>query len=161
VGVGDASLRLADGLEARLIQAEAALARGDGSWLTTLNTLRATCVGSAVCAPLPGLTTASLPPLGDPGTPDARLDTLMKERAMWLYLTGHREGDLRRMAHVYSRAPNTLWPIGFMYSPAYPPLFRTPSKDNGLPYGTDVVFAPDVNEQLRNPLYGGCDNTNP
>ena len=80
---------------------------------------------------------------------------------MWLYLTGHREGDLRRMAHVYSRALNTLWPVGLMYAPAYPPLFSDPSSENGQPYGPDVVYGPDVNEKLNNPLYGGCYNTNP
>jgi hypothetical protein len=154
-------IRLADGLEARLIQAEAALARGDGSWLTTLNMLRATCVGAAACAPIPGLTSSSLPALIDPGSPNARLDTLMKERAMWLYLTGHREGDLRRMARIYSRDPNTLWPTGIISGPAYPPLWSLPETGDGTPYGQDMVYAPDVNEHLRNSLYAGCYDTNP
>ena len=153
-------VRLADGLEARLIQAEAALARGDASWLTTLNMLRATCVGTAACAPRFGITSAQLPPLNDPGAA-TRLDTLMKERAMWLYLTGHREGDLRRMAHVYNRNPNTLWPTGIMSEPAYPDLFPHIGTENGVRYGTDVVYGPDVNERARNPLYGGCYDTNP
>jgi predicted amidohydrolase YtcJ len=43
-------VRLADGLEARLIEAEAALAAGNGNWLTTLNALRAACVDPAVSA---------------------------------------------------------------------------------------------------------------
>jgi len=154
------SFRLADGLEARLVQAEAALALGNGSWLTTLNTLRSTCVGSAACAPLPGLTSTSLPPLTDPGA-DTRLDTLMKERAMWLYLTGHREGDLRRMAHVYNRDPETLWPTGTMVDPAYPPNFPNPGPENGLQFGSDVVYGPDTHEQQLNPLYGGCYDVNP
>jgi len=152
-------VRIADGLEARLIQAEAALARGDDSWLTTLNTLRATCIGSAACAPRLGLT-ASLPPLADPG-PTTRLDTLMKERAMWLYLTGHREGDLRRMAHVYHRDAETLWPTGTMMEPAYPDWFPSPGVENGSQYGHDTVYGPDVAEHTRNPLYGGCYDTNP
>jgi hypothetical protein len=154
-------MRLADGLEARLIQAEAALARNDGSWLTILNTLRATCVGTAPCAPISTLTDTSLAPLADPGTPAARLDTLMKERAMWLYLTAHREGDLRRMVHVYNRDPNTLWPTGTISDPAFPPLWSIPNTDDGTLYGSDMMFGPDVNEQLRNPLYAGCYNTNP
>lgn len=154
-------IRLADGLEARLIQAEAALARGDGSWLTILNTLRATCVGTAPCAPVPTLTDTSLAPLTDPGTPAARLDTLMKERAMWLYLTGHREGDLRRLAHVYNRDVSTLWPKGTIADPAFPPYWSIPNSDDGTPYGSDMMFGPDVNEQLRNPLYAGCYDTNP
>lgn len=156
-----APIRLADGLEARLIQAEAALARGDASWLTTLNMLRSTCYGSVPCAPISTLTATSLPPLNDPGTPTARLDTLMKERAMWLYLTGHREGDLRRLARVYNRDPNTLWPIGTISIPAYPQLWPLPGSEDGSTYGTDMVYGPDVNEHIRNPLYGGCYDTNP
>src|SRR5262249_16339095 len=39
-------VRVADGLEARLIEAEAQLAAGGSAWLATLNTLRATCVGA-------------------------------------------------------------------------------------------------------------------
>jgi len=154
-------IRLADGLEARLIQAEAALARGDASWLTTLNMLRATCVGSAACAPRLGLASAQLPPLADPVVASARLDTLMKERAMWLYLTGHREGDMRRLARVYSRDPGTLWPKGLIMEPAYPDLFPNVGAENGAVYGPDMVYGPDVNEHIRNQQYSGCYDTNP
>lgn len=153
--------RLADGLEARLIQAETALAAGRPEWLTILNTLRATCIGTAVCAPVPGLTASSLPALSDPGTPDARLDLLMQERAMWLYLTGHREGDLRRMARIYHRDPSTLWPTGTIVSPAFPPVYSLPLSSNGTLYGSDMVNLPDAREQQNNPLYGGCYDTNP
>jgi len=155
------AFRLADGLEAQLIHAEAALARGDAAWLAVLNTLRATCVGTAACAPRLGLASGVLPPLTDPGTPDARIDTLMKERAMWLYLTGHREGDLRRMARVYGRDKNTLWPTGVMSEPAYPPMFPGVGKENGQLYGNDVVYTPDPNEQIFNSQYGGCYDHNP
>jgi len=153
--------RMADGLEARLIQAEAALAAGRGEWLTILNTLRSTCVGGATCAPVPGLTSTAFPPLTDPGTPDTRLDLLMRERAMWLYLTGHREGDLRRLAHIYNRNPSTLWPTGTIVAPAFPPAYSAPLASNGTHYGPDVVYAPDPNEKQNNPLYGGCYDTNP
>jgi len=157
-----APMRLADGLEARLIQAEAALAAGNSSWLTTLNLLRRTCIGTAACAPVPGLTAENLPDtLTDPGTADARLDLLMKERAMWLYLTGHRQGDLRRMAHLYHRSATTLWPTGTISAPAFPPLYTDPLQNNGTQYGRDVVWAPDPEEQKTNPLYGGCFDTNP
>jgi len=157
-----APVRLADGLEARLIQAEAALAAGDASWLTTLNMLRATCVGSAACAPVPGITTANLPDtLTDPGSTAARQDLLFAERAKWLYLTAHREGDLRRLAHVYRRDRQTLWPTGQISSPAFPPLYGTPTPENGKQYGTDVVFASNPSERASNPLYGGCYDYNP
>jgi len=153
-------IRVADGLEARLIQAEAQLALGSANWLTILNTLRSTCIGTAACAPIIGLTASSLPPLADPG-PATRLDTLMKERAMWLYLTGHREGDLRRMAHVYGRDPETLWPTGTFLEPGFPSLNDEPGPQNGTLYGSDVVYAPDINEHARNPNYRGCYDTNP
>jgi len=157
-----APMRLGDGLEARLIQAEVALQAGDPSWLTTLNALRLTCVGSAACAPVPGITTTNLPDtLTDPGTPAARLDLLMKERAMWLYLTGHREGDLRRMAHLYQRSPNSLWPVGTVTAPAFPPLINDPLPSDGKQYGNDVVWSPDPEEKATNPAYGGCYDTNP
>lgn len=159
-----APVRLADGLEARLIQAEAALSANNANWLTILDTLRSHCIGSAPCAPVPGLTSVNLPVnLTDPGTPDARLDLLMKERAMWLYMTGHREGDLRRLAHVYHRDASTLWPRGAYVNPAFPPLYTSPPYSNVLltTYGNDMVFFPDAGEQVRNPLYGGCYDRNP
>jgi len=88
---------LASGIEARLIQAEAALDAGDPNWLTILNTLRATL----------GLTA-----LADPGTTAARVDLLYSERAFWLYLTGHRLGDMRRLILNYGRDPVTVFPVG-------------------------------------------------
>jgi hypothetical protein len=154
--------RLADGLEARLIQAEAALAAGDASWLETLNTLRRTCVGTAVCAPVPDLTTSNLPDtLTDPGSQTAREDLLFRERAMWLYMTGHRQGDFRRLVHVYKRQPSTLWPTGVIDAPAFPPLYSNPRSTNGMLYGHDFVFEPGVDEQTNNPLYGGCYDKQP
>ena len=155
-------VRLADGLEARLIQSEAALAAGDPSWLTILNTLRHDCLGNAACAPVPGLTAANLPDtLTDPGSEVTRENLVFKERAMWLYATGHREGDLRRLAHVYSRNVNSLWPTGTIVAPAFPPLYDTPLPENGSQYGADVVFGPDLQEHVNNPLYAGCYDYNP
>lgn len=155
-------LPLADGLEARLIEAEADLKAGGSAWLTILNHLRATCVGGAACSPYPGLP-ATLPAMTDPGTPAARLDSLMKERAMWLYVTGHRQGDLRRLAHVYGRAIPTLWPTGtYTTIPAgspWPGVY--PSLNDGKDYGADVVFTPPPTEANINPQYSGCYDTQP
>jgi len=50
---------------------------------------------------------------------------------MWLYLTAHRQGDLRRMAHVYHRDPLTLWPVGVYVNPGSPPLIQ-PTTTNGI-----------------------------
>jgi hypothetical protein len=91
---------LASGIEARLIEAEAAL-HGGGDWLGILNALRADPV-----AP-PGLM-----PLADPGTADARVDLLFRERAFWLFLTGHRLGDLRRLIARYGRPADAVFPTG-------------------------------------------------
>src|SRR5690606_38824041 len=54
-----APIVVASGIEARLIEAEAALKRGDPSSLTILNELRATQI------------TPAMAPLDDPGTPEA------------------------------------------------------------------------------------------
>lgn len=153
-------IRLADGLEARLIEAEADLAAGNSAWLTTLNTLRSTCVGTASCAPVPNLTATSLTALSDPGAAAGRLDLLFRERAMWLYLTGHRQGDLRRLARVYNRDPTTLWPTG-VYSNAgfFPEIAGTTT--HGTQYGPEVVFASPASEKKYNALYQGCFNLDP
>jgi hypothetical protein len=86
-----------------------------------------------------------LHPLQDPGTPQSRADLIFTERAKWLFLTGHREGDLRRRIRdtdpVWRRAKATLYPGG-----AYPGI--------GV-YGSaaDAVI-PDA-EQI-NPYFRGC-----
>lgn len=123
-----APITLASGVEARLIEAEATLRAGDAAGaLTILNALRAT---------MPGLA-----PLGDAGSEAARVDQLFRERAFWLFATGHRQGDLRRLVRQYGRSPDSVFPSG--------PYF------GGQLYGSDVNFAPDA-AQLQSPLYTGC-----
>jgi starch-binding outer membrane protein, SusD/RagB family len=123
-----APIVLASGIEARLIEAEALLKSGDANGaLLILNALRATTPGLA--------------PLTQPSTLDQQIDQLFRERAFWMFATGHRHGDLRRLVREYSRSPETVFPTG-------------PYK-NGLTYGTDVDFPPD-NTQLGNPNYKGC-----
>lgn len=107
---------LASGLEARLIEAEAALRAGDPSWLTLLNDLRATQVSPP------------LPALADPGTDSTRVDLLFRERAFWLFATGTRLGDLRRLMRVYGRSSESVFPtgayrLGGSYGPATSLLF--------------------------------------
>jgi starch-binding outer membrane protein, SusD/RagB family len=123
------SLVLASGIEARLIEAEAALA-ADGAWLTILNDLRATQVSPAIA------------PLTDPGTPEARVDLLFRERAFWLFGTGHRLSDLRRLVRQYQRAPETVFPTG--------------SHVTGV-YGTatSLPFSPEL-ERPFSPGVTGC-----
>lgn len=95
-----APISIASGLEARLIEAEADLRAGGTAWLSLLNDLRATQI------------TPALEPLSDPGTDAERVDLLFRERAFWLFGTGHRLGDLRRLIAHYVRAADDVFPSG-------------------------------------------------
>ena len=135
---------LADGIEARLIEAEARLnataggSQGDrDAVFALLNTLRATGLAAAI-TPLPT----------SPATQDAAVDMLFKERALWLYLTGHRLGDMRRLLRQYGRSQANVFPIGGM-------LYRP-----GDTYGTDVNFVLPFPER-NNPNFNGCIDRNP
>jgi len=126
----DASVSVADGIEARLIEAEAQLRAGNSAaFLTTLNALRATVTGLA--------------PLADPGTAAAREDLLFRERAYWLFSTGHRLGDLRRMIRQYGRTETQVFPTGAFAE--------------GGQYGHDVNF-PVPQAERNNPSFTGCLN---
>jgi hypothetical protein len=119
----------ASGIEARLIEAEAALAANDvTTWLAKLNAARATVSGLA--------------PLSDPGTPPARVDLMFRERAYWMFMTGHRLGDLRRLVRQYGRGAETVFPTGAYH------------KDN-LQRGTDVNIVIPISER-NNPNFHGC-----
>jgi len=126
----------ASGIEARLIEAEAALKAGDAAgWLTTLNAIRTTVTG--------------LGPLADPGSADARVDLTFRERAFWMYLTAHRLGDLRRLVRQYSRAAESVFPTGGYHK-------------QGLTRGTQVTFVIPQPEQ-NNPEFDptACNALNP
>ena len=151
---GSSPIVLASGVEARLIGAEAALAADDASWLVTLNALRtdgtfSTQPNAADPAQTDTLWNAGtggvarLAPLEDPGTPETRLDLLFRERAFWLFLTGHRQADLRRLVHHYKRAESHVFPSG-----AYPAP--------GASYGSDVTIPIPVEESVSNPHFSGC-----
>lgn len=121
---------IATGIEARMIQAEAALKAGDvAGWLAMLNRARSE---SGV---------AGLMPLADPGTADARIDLLFRERAFWMFGTGHRFGDLRRLVRQYGRPQTSVFPTG--------PYLK------GGAYGDMVVFPLPI-EERNNPNYKGC-----
>jgi len=126
---------IADGVEARLIEAEASLQGGNpAAALATLNALRS----NAALLTLRGYGATSLPPLALQATPAAQQDQLFKERAYWMYLTSHRLGDLRRLVRQYLRPVNTVFPNG--------PYFK-----GGL-YGTNVNVPVPFQEQ-NNPSY--------
>jgi hypothetical protein len=135
---------LADGIEAQLIVAENDLKGGDvQGMLDILNALRAnttladrlpyTQAGQSPPAPLPAL--------ADPGTAAGRVDMLFKERAYWMYLTGHRLGDMRRLVRQYGRPADSVFPSGNYEGAA------------GGVIGSDVNFPITVDEQ-NNPNAG-------
>lgn len=129
------TVTVADWIEARLIQAEASLHAGDtAAWLRQLNHLRTTAI------------TPALDTLTDPGVASARLDTMFAERAAWLYLTGHRLGDMRRLIRQYGRRQDRVFPVG-----SYGGAFGS--------YG-DAVNIPVPDLERRNPLFRGCLNRN-
>ena len=134
---------LARGVEARLIEAEAALAVG-GGWLAILNALRAdvlNLMGAQVedySDAVSVITDPTLADLVDPGTAAARVDMLFQERAMWLYGTGHRLGDMRRLINQYSRTEASVYPSGAYHK--------------GGSHGSDVVFPGDFDE-INTSLY--------
>jgi starch-binding outer membrane protein, SusD/RagB family len=130
----DTPMKAATGVEARLIEAEADLAGGGSNWLTILNTLRATVSG--------------LTPLADPGSADARVDMLFRERAFWMVLTAHRTGDLRRLIRQYGRAASNVFPSGRYFK--------------GGDYGNDVNMPVPTSERNRpeNAPYTGCTDRN-
>ncbi|MCH7565398.1 MAG: hypothetical protein IH968_16415 [Gemmatimonadetes bacterium] len=139
----DADLVLADGVEARLIEAEAAITSDFPAALTILNDLRADAqeimesrvVGFAnLDANFGYVFPPALAPLTDPGTDAARLDLIMSERAFWLFLTGHRQGDLRRLVVNYGRMVDSTYPTGVY------------SRQGGGLYGSDVLAQVDFDE---------------
>ena len=138
----DASTILASGTEARLIQAEAALAAnygGANGTLAILNALR---------------TAAGMGPLTAAVGVPAQQNQLFSERAFWLYLTAHRLGDLRRLARStanggYNRGSEAVFPTG------------TYTGRGGGVYGTDVNFPIPIEEANANPNAPQCLDRNP
>lgn len=121
---------IATGVEARLIQAEAALQAKDvAAWLAMLN--RARAEGGV----------AGLAPLTDPGTQTAREDLMFRERAFWMFGTGHRLGDMRRLVRQYKRDAESVFPTG--------PYLK------GGDYGSMVVIPLPI-EERNNPNFQGC-----
>ena len=146
---------LADGIEARLIEAEADLAAGGSEWLDILNALRAD-VASLMGARVDGWAAnvaaegidPTLAPLTDPGSDDARVDMIFSERAFWMWGTGHRLGDMRRLITQYNRSADSVFPTGAYHK--------------GDVYGNDLVFAVEF-EEANNENYDAstCITTTP
>jgi hypothetical protein len=125
-----------NGIEAALIRLEARLQGGAQSdrdaVYAGLNALRAS--GPPV---VPQMTS------GAPTTQNAAIDLLYKERAYWMWLTGHRLGDLRRLVRIYKRDSETVFPTATLTSP----LIGT--------YGTSTSITVPFSER-NNPKFKGC-----
>ncbi|HEX9165077.1 MAG TPA: hypothetical protein VF862_04160 [Gemmatimonadales bacterium] len=121
----DAPVVVASGVEARLIEAEAALRANDvNGWLGKLNAARLFY---------------QMSPVADPGNANARVDLMFRERAFSLFGTGHRVGDMRRLVRQYNRPANTVIPTGAYH------------KDN-LIRGADQSFVVPASEE-NNPKF--------
>ncbi|MHB1330335.1 MAG: hypothetical protein ACYC2K_19220 [Gemmatimonadales bacterium] len=132
----ESAVGLLKGVDARMIEAEAALRAGNaGAALDILNAARATL---------------SLTPLTDAGSAPDRLNQMMREKAFWAFGRGQRMGDLRRLVRQYGRAQNTVFPTGDWHKA-------------GGTYGSDVNM-PIPQEESNNPNLNGtaaCIDRNP
>ncbi|HEX9608385.1 MAG TPA: hypothetical protein VF962_14250, partial [Gemmatimonadaceae bacterium] len=82
---------------------------------------------------------------------DSEVDLLFRERAFWLWSTGHRLADLRRLVRPvadggFGRAENAVFPNG--------PYAK------GGSYGTDKFLVIPLAER-NNPQFTGCLDRNP
>lgn len=132
------NLAVVNGIDARLIEAEAALKAGNAAgMLAILNALRTTPPKLGEVQP------AALPLLTLPATEAAQVDLLFREKAFWTFSRGQRLGDLRRLIRQYGRTPDNTFPVGTHY--------------RGGTYGADVNL-PVVQDEQNNPNFTACTN---
>lgn len=150
-------VNIVTGIEARLLEAEAALRAGQATtWLNIINALR---TNTALYPPIEAATAeltftrgANLTAIADTFSNQAsRENTMFRERAFWFFSTGHRLGDMRRLVRPvaqggYGRAETTVYPNG-----AYV---------KGGSYGTAIQMALPFQE-INNPLFTQCLDLNP
>jgi hypothetical protein len=132
----DSPVVLASGVEARLIEAEAALENSDYAGMTgILNGLRqsADAILSDWIPDWENFANWALPDLAVPGDRAAAIDQLFSERGFWLFLSGHRLGDLRRMVYQKGMNSEAVYPTAGYHK-------------GGAQYGPDVVFPLDFDE---------------
>ena len=124
-----------NGLDARLIEAEARLRANDfAGMMTILNALRA--------APpkLNEVQPAAMAALPTPANAEAATNLFFREKAFWQFGRGHRLVDLRRLIRQYNRTQDQVFPVGVHY--------------RGGTYGTDVNL-PVTQAEENNPSLEG------
>jgi starch-binding outer membrane protein, SusD/RagB family len=152
-GTRSANISFADGVEARLIEAEN-LARSGGAYVGILNSMRASLPTLLTNTPGPSTTLLNppvvsatvLPPLTAPAAAADQVSQVFQERAYWLFLTGHRLGDLRRLIKHLNRPAESVFPSGGYFK--------------GGTYGVDVNF-PVPFQETNNPNFTQCLDRNP
>jgi hypothetical protein len=137
----DDPTNIVSGLDARLIEAEAALQAQDiAGMITILNALRGTSQTLGAQAGVP-VTSGVMAPLPTPGSQSAAVDLFFREKAFWQFGRGFRLDDSRRLIRQYNRTQDTVFPTGAAMKSG--------------PYGTDVNFPVTTNE-YQNPNFHGC-----
>lgn len=133
----DDAIALLDGLDARLIEAEAKLQTGDYvGMMGILNALRTAPPTQGIFKPTAMTAIATVP-----ATKDAAVSLFFREKAFWQFSRGYRFGDLRRMVRQYSRNADQVWPSGTFHK--------------GGSYGPDVNF-PVTDNEKTNPNFTAC-----
>ena len=131
------ALPLVNGVDARLVEAEARLVANDFAGMTSiLNALRTAPPKLGEVQP------AALPALTAPATREAAVTLFFREKAFWTFSRGQRLGDLRRLIRFYGRTPENTFPTGTFYK--------------GGVYGSDVNFPIPTNESVNPNFGGGC-----
>jgi hypothetical protein len=74
------------------------------------------------------------------------MNLLFRERAFWMYGTGHRLGDMRRLLRQYGRTVDQVYPIGAWFK--------------GGNFG-DAIQMPVPFDEQNNPNFVTCTNRNP
>ena len=143
-------VQVTTGIDARLIEAEAAFISGDYNTpvtgtLAILNALRASP------HTLVTVTTPVMAALTDPGTDSARVAQLFREKAFWTFSRGQRLGDLRRLSR---QDPYKTW---YNVNNTFP----SGTHYRGGTYGTDVNLPVPKDEENNNKNFHGCLDRNP
>ena len=135
------------GIEARLIEAEAMLqASNTAGWLAAINALRTNT--ALYPTALTGFTRGpTLTAIADTfASNTSRMKTNFRERAFWMFSTGHRLGDMRRMVRQYAYPADSIYPRGAYYK--------------GGTFGTALML-PVPFEEVNNPNFTACTNLDP
>jgi hypothetical protein len=127
---------MVSGVDARLIEAEAALNANNFAGMTTiLNDLRASPPKIGTFQP------TAMAALATPATFADATNLFFREKAFWTFGRGQRLNDLRRLVRQYDRPQQNVFPSGQHYK--------------GGSYGSDVNF-PVPDAERVNPQFQGC-----